>query len=268
MENKEIEIMGVLNITPNSFSDGACYNSTPLALKRVSEMINEGVDIIDIGGESTHPFSTPISENEELDRVIPIIEVIKKNYDITLSIDTYKSVVAEEAIKNGVKIINDISGFTFDSKMIDVAKKYNVKSIIMHTSNRPQIMQNHISYNNIIEDIYNFFDKQIKKLKENDINDIVIDPGFGFGKSLDDNYKLLANLKTFKKFNLPILVGISRKSMIGKLKDPDYKVDERLGGTITLNTLAILNGASIIRVHDIKEHKQMILAIERYIRSI
>ena len=131
----------------------------------------------------------------------------------------------------------------------------------MHTSNRPQIMQNYTHYENIVEDIYNFFEKQIKRLKNNNINDIIIDPGFGFGKTLNDNYKLLANLKKFKELNLPILIGISRKSMIGKLREPNYETDERLAGTITLNTLAILNGASIIRVHDIKEHKQMILAI-------
>ncbi len=260
--------MGILNITPDSFSDGGNYCSISEALKRAKEMIDEGADIIDIGGESTKPSSNPISEEEELNRVVPIVEAISKNYDIPISIDTYKHRVAEEAIKNGAKIINDITGFTYDVKMIEIAKKYRAKSIIMHSSHSSKGMnENSIKYIDIIKEVYYFFDKQIKILKNSGINDIVIDPGFGFGKTLNDNYKLLANLSLFKNLNVPILVGVSRKSMIGKLKEPNYQTNDRLAGTIALNTVSILNGASILRVHDIKEHKQMILALEKYMKS-
>lgn len=256
-------IMGILNATPDSFSDGGKYYQLDKALFHVEEMINQGVDIIDVGGESTRPFSKPVELDEELSRVIPIIESINKNFDIIISIDTYKSRVAEEALKNGAEIINDISGFTFDEKMIDVASKYNATCVVMHIKGTPKNMQVDPKYTDIVEEIYSFLNERVKVLKEKSIKNIIIDVGFGFGKSLEDNYILLNNLKRFKEIGCPILTGISRKSMIGKVVnvEPEY----RISGTLALNTIAILNGTSILRVHDVKDNYQAIKVIQKYL---
>jgi dihydropteroate synthase len=255
--------MGILNITPDSFSDGGKYYQLDKALFHVEEMISQGVDIIDVGGESTRPFSNPVELDEELNRVIPIIENINKNFDIIISIDTYKSRVAEEALKNGAEIVNDISGFTFDEKMVDITSKYNATCIVMHIKGTPKNMQVDPKYNNVVEEIYNFLNQRVEILRERSIQNIIIDLGFGFGKSLDDNYILLNNLKSFKKIGCPILSGISRKSMIGKVVDVDP--ENRVSGTLALNTIAILNGTSILRVHDIKENYQAIKVIQKYL---
>jgi len=261
--NNDIYIMGILNITPDSFSDGGKYLNLDESLKKAESMINEGADIIDIGGESTRPFSEPVSLNEELDRIIPVIEKINKNFNTVISIDTYKSSVAEEAIKAGAEIINDISGFTFDNNMINIAKKYNAACIIMHIKGTPKNMQVDPKYNDVVNDIFNHLNNIVKKLKKHGLIKIIIDPGFGFGKSLEDNYHILKNLEKYKKIKCPIMVGISRKSMIGKIVD--VKPDLRLPGTIALNSIAILKGAQIIRVHDIKEHMQCVKVIQKYL---
>jgi len=255
--------MGVINITPDSFSDGGEYNTLDKALVKVEEMIKEGATIIDIGGESTRPFSEAISEDEEIDRVIPLIEKINRNFETIISIDTYKSKVAELAIQNGAEIINDISGFTFDSNMINVAKKYNATSIIMHIKGTPKDMQINPVYHDVVSEIYDFFKERINFCKNNGVEKLILDPGFGFGKSLDHNYILLKNLNKFTDFGYPVLVGISRKSMIGKVIDVPPK--ERVAGTISLNTIAILNGAKMVRVHDVKEAYQSIAVIKKYL---
>ncbi len=257
-----ITIMGILNITPDSFSDGNKYNNLDKALSHCESMIKNGAEIIDVGGESTRPYSKQVEVQEELDRVIPVIEKIISNFDVTVSIDTTKSEVALESVKKGVQIINDISGFTFDNNMINVAKDYDAISIIMHIKGTPQNMQELPIYDDIIAEVITDLRNKALLLTNNGLKRIVIDPGFGFGKSVDDNYQILLNLSLFKELGYPILAGISRKSMIGSVTGTNP--ENRLGGSIALNTVAALNGASIIRVHDIQEHQQLKLVIERY----
>jgi len=261
--NNIIYIMGILNVTPDSFSDGGKFNKLDTALFQAEKMINDGADIIDIGGESTRPFSEPVSEDEELSRVIPVIEAVNENFKTIISIDTYKSKIAEEAVKSGAEIINDISGLSFDKNMEKIILKYNTPCVIMHIKGTPKNMQNNPDYDDVVIDIYNFFKQRINDLNKNGIEKIILDVGFGFGKSLDDNYKLLKKLTVFKDFNYPILTGISRKSMIGKIID--IKPEERISSTVALNAIAIANGTKIIRVHDVKENFQAVKVIEKYL---
>lgn len=263
--NNSIYIMGILNITPDSFSDGGKFIENDKALFRVEEMIMEGADIIDVGGESTRPFSEPVSVEEELERVVPVIENINKNFNTIISIDTYKSRVAFEAINNGSEIINDISGLTFDDKMIEVASEKKAKCIVMHIKGKPKDMQIDPVYSDVANEVFDFLKRRVNELNESGINDIIIDPGFGFGKSLDDNYLLLKNLGKFSKINCPILAGISRKSMIGKIAGGITEL--RVSGTVALNTIAALNGARLWRVHDVKENFQAAKVIEKYLNN-
>jgi len=264
--NNNIYIMGILNVTPDSFSDGGKFNKLDKALFQAEKMINDGAEIIDVGGESTRPFSEPVSEFEELDRVIPVIEAIKNKFKTIISIDTYKSNIAEEAVKNGAELINDISGLIFDNNMENIALKYNTPCVIMHIKGTPKSMQDNPVYVNVVEDIYDFFKQRINALNKKGIKKLILDVGFGFGKSLDDNYKLLKNLNIFNDFNYPILSGISRKSMIGKVID--IKPEERISSTVALNAIAIANGTKIIRVHDVKENYQAVKVIEKYLNTI
>jgi dihydropteroate synthase len=260
-----VYLMGILNVTPDSFSDGGKFLDRDKALFHVEDMIKNGADIIDIGGESTRPFSDPISEEIEMDRVIPIIKLINENFNTIISVDTYKSAVADEAMKNGAEIINDISGFTHDGEMKNVAFKNNAACIIMHKKGTPKDMQENPQYIDVVSEVYDFLKKQSDDLQLYGIKKIIIDVGFGFGKSLDDNYKLLKNLRIFTDLKLPVLAGISRKSMIGKVIDIIPK--ERLSGTVALNTIAVLNGARILRVHDVKENYQAVKVIEKYLEA-
>jgi dihydropteroate synthase len=262
-ESNKIYIAGILNVTPDSFSDGGKFKNFDTALIHVEKMINEGADIIDIGGESTRPFSEPVSLNEELDRVIPVVEKINKEFKTMISVDTYKSAVAEEAMKNGAEIINDISGFTFDKNMENVALKYNAVSIIMHIKGEPRNMQIDPVYEDVVKEVYDFLYERVEYLKNKGLKEIIIDPGFGFGKCLNDNYVLLKNLNKFMKIGCPIMAGISRKSMIGKILN--ILPEERLASTLALNTAAVQNGARILRVHDVKEHYQAAKVLEKYI---
>lgn len=261
--DNKIYLMGILNVTPDSFSDGGKYDSIDKALFRAEEMKKEGADIIDIGGESTRPFSNSVTLEEELERVIPVIERISKNIDTVISVDTYKSKVADEALKNGAKIINDISGFTFDKDMENIALKYNATSIIMHIKGTPKNMQSDPHYDDVVKEVYDFLKEKVDLLKKIGLKDLIIDVGFGFGKSLEDNYRLLRNLKLFANIGCPILTGISRKSMIGKIVETTPS--DRAAATIALNTLAINNGTKIIRCHDVKENYQAIKVIEQYL---
>ena len=249
-------IMGILNVTPDSFHDGGKYNTIKQALIHTEQMISEGADIIDVGGESTRPGSNPISEKEELSRVIPIIDAINKNFKITVSIDTTKSAVARQALDSGATIVNDISGLSFDPTLADIVSKYEAQIILCHTSSRPVDMQKKTSYKNIVKDIYNYLENSIKISEDCGIlsDNISIDPGFGFGKTANHNLLLLKSLSKFKKLDKKVVVGTSMKSFIGKILQSD-DIDQRILGTFATIVISILNGADIVRVHDVKEMK-------------
>jgi dihydropteroate synthase len=225
-------------------------------------MEEEGADLIDIGGESTRPNSEPLAVEEELRRVIPVIEALVPKIRIPLSIDTYKSNVAEEAIKAGARMINDISGGNLDDKMFETIADINLPYVMMHMQGRPQNMQDHPTYQNVTGDIFNDFEKRIHKFKKLNFNKIILDPGFGFGKTLEHNYKLLKELRYFQELGYPILAGVSRKGMINKVIGTSPVTS--LNGTTVLNTIALLNGASIIRVHDVTEAVQAAQLVEFY----
>lgn len=247
-------IMGILNVTPDSFYDGGKYSSIDAALRRAESILSEGADIIDVGGESTRPGSMPVSPEEEMERVCPVIERISREIDIKISIDTTKSGVAEEAVKCGASIINDISGLTFDPKIADVAARYNTDLVIMHIRGKPADMQKNTEYDNLIQDILDFLNESatIAMKKGVDKSSIIIDPGIGFGKSMEQNYGIIENIGKFTETGFPVLIGLSRKSLISRLYSKD---EERLFATIALNSIAVRNGARIIRVHDVKEHR-------------
>ena len=247
-------MMGVLNVTPNSFSDGGLYLDTNKAVEHAKQMIKDGADIIDIGGESSKPGSDPISEEEELKRVTPIIKKLKET-GVLISIDTYKPRVAEECLKLGAHIVNDITGLR-NKEMTNIISKYDVPVIIMHMLGTPKTMQDNIQYSNVINDIREFFQKRISEAKQASINKIILDPGIGFGKTTEHNLQILKHLDQFD-FNYPILIGPSRKSFIGNITN--LPVDQRLEGTIASISIGILNRANIIRIHDIKECKRAAL---------
>ncbi|MEO8665092.1 MAG: dihydropteroate synthase [Ignavibacteria bacterium] len=249
-------IMGVLNITPDSFSDGGTYFDDKLKLDIVIQdavrMEQDGADFIDVGGESTRPGSESISIDEELERVVPVISELKKKINIPLSIDTYKSEVAEEAIKAGASIVNDISGFRFDQKIAGITGKYKASCILMHIKGTPKKMQENPVYDNVVKEVYEYLEASIGIAKENGIEQIIGDVGIGFGKTLEHNLELIRNLKEFKSLNCPLLLGISRKSFLSKIFPTP--VNERLDATIAANTIGIMNGANILRVHDVLQN--------------
>ncbi len=248
--------MGILNITPDSFSDGGLYFNLNDAVNHAFKMIDEGADIVDIGGESTKPGSDFVTVDEEINRVIPVIKVIlDKKPEAIISVDTTKSIVAEEALKNGAQIINDISGLTFDSNMSKVISKYDAAVVIMHIKGTPKTMQQNPSYDDVVNEVYNFLKLQIVKAKEAGNSKIIIDPGIGFGKRIQDNFELIKNLSEFKELNYPILIGLSRKSFIGKTLDLD--IEKRDTASAVLEGLAIKNGAGIIRTHNVKNAVQV-----------
>jgi len=250
-------IMGVLNVTPDSFYDGNKYFDKDIAIDRAFKLEEEGADIIDIGGQSTRPGSQKISPEVEMERVIPVIQAIKKNIGIPISIDTYYSSVAEEAVKNGAEIINDTSALTLDDNMINIAKKYDVPLILMHYFKSLQPMPTEPYYNDVIFDILLWLQERINYIQQAnyDIEKIIIDPGIGFGKLLEHNLEILQKLDAFRCLGRPVLIGPSRKSFIGKIL-LDKGPQERLEGTIAACILSMLKGASIIRVHDVKEIKK------------
>ena len=255
------KIMGILNITPDSFFDGGEYNSEYKILNQVEKMLSEGADIIDVGGHSSRPGAKKITIEKETERVIPIINLIAGKFkNIIISIDTFRSEIARKAIEAGASIINDISGGDLDKKMYEVAGELKVPYIIMHMKGVPSNMQNETKYDNIIFDIIKNLSYKIDLAKKAGVLDIIIDPGFGFGKSLKDNFKILKNLSSFKQLNQPIMVGLSRKSMIYKLLESS--ANDALNGTTCLNSISLNNGANIIRVHDVKEAKETVKLIE------
>jgi dihydropteroate synthase len=247
--------MGILNVTPDSFSDGGRFFEVSKAVERGMQMAEEGADIIDIGGESTRPGSQPVTEDEEMGRVIPVIERLVREVKTPLSIDTCKARVAEAALHAGASLINDISGMTVDPQMVDVAQRHSAAVVLMHIKGTPKTMQEEPHYENVIREVYEFLSIQSAKARENGIRQIIVDPGIGFGKNLGHNLDLIKGLKTFSLLGCPVLVGPSRKSFIGKLLD--LPVDERLEGTAAAVTACILHGANIVRVHDVKEMKRV-----------
>ncbi len=259
-------IMGILNITPDSFFDGGKYEYTTEIQKRVREIVDEGADIIDIGAYSSRPGAVDISEEEEWNRLKRGLDVIFEEYDDAIvSVDTFRSGIATRAIEAGAAIINDISGGDLDKDMFQTIAQLNVPYIVMHMQGTPQTMQDNPSYNNTISEIIFDLSKKIDTLRQYGVKDIIIDPGFGFGKLPNDNYSILNNLEKFTIFELPILVGLSRKSMI--YKTIDSTPDNSLNGTTVLNALALAKGANILRVHDVREAVECVKLYERCYHS-
>ena len=245
-------VMAILNITPDSFYGKSRINTIHEALKNTEKFIKEGAKFIDVGAYSSRPGAVDVSETEELQRIIPVITAIAKEYpDILISIDTFRAKVAEEAILAGGHIINDIAAGNLDDKMFETVAKLQVPYIMMHMKGTPQNMQQNPTYNNVAQEVFNYFDEKIAHLKQLGVKDLIIDPGFGFAKTIAHNYELLEQMEILHKFELPILVGFSRKSMITKVLN--IKAHEALNGTTILNTISLLKGASILRVHDVKE---------------
>jgi dihydropteroate synthase len=251
-------VMGILNVTPDSFFDGGKYKTENLILRRAEEILSQGATIIDIGALSTRPGTEGISTKEELDRLLPAVKIVKKAFpNANVSIDTYRSWVALEVIEQcGACIVNDVSGGNFDVRMFETVGRLGVPYILMHMLGTPLDMQNDPVYEDIIRDISLFFTDRIKKLTRAGVKDVIIDPGFGFGKALDHNYELLNRLDSFKVFQVPLLVGASRKSMICKLLE--LNPENALNGTTVVNTLALMGGTDILRVHDVKEAMQAV----------
>jgi len=255
---KQTLLMGVLNVTPDSFSDGGLFIDKEKAFARGLKMIEEGADFIDIGGESTRPGSKPLGLDEELRRVIPVIESLAKEVDAPISIDTYKSAVAKKAIEAGAQIINDISGLHLDPSLSQVAAKENVPLVLMHISGNPETMQENIHYESIFSEIIQYLKDSIQRAETAGVDpeQIIIDPGIGFGKTVEDNLIILKNLQEFKILGRPLLLGTSRKNFIGKILNAD--VTERLEGTLSSIVVGVLNGAHIIRCHDVLQAKRAI----------
>ncbi len=251
-------VMGILNITPDSFFDGGKWvGNIDQAIEHTGKMLDDGATIIDVGGYSSRPNAENVSPQEEIDRVVPVIEALVAKYaDIIISIDTFRGVVAKKAVEAGAAIINDISGGNIDDEMLETAAELKVPYILMHMQGTPQNMQTFTQYDDIILEMLAYFREKIKFLTEAGCHDIILDPGFGFSKNLEQNYFLLSHLDQFKILNLPILVGVSRKSMI--YKKLGITPAEALNGTTAINTLALQNGASILRVHDVREANQII----------
>jgi len=255
-------VMGILNITPDSFYKGSCYNTDKEILEAAVKMISEGADILDVGGYSSRPGATDLSPAEEGSRVLRAIALIRKELpDAVISVDTFRSEIAMEAIAGcGADIINDISGGEADNGMFNVVEKLKVPYILMHMRGNPGTMQDDPKYDDVVADILKWFSERIMRLQTAGVKDIIIDPGFGFGKTADHNFEMIRRLGEFSIAGLPVLVGISRKSMIWKTLG--ISADEALPGTCVLNTVALINGADILRVHDVKEARQAIRLFE------
>ncbi|MDX1637703.1 MAG: dihydropteroate synthase, partial [Balneolaceae bacterium] len=258
---------GVLNATPDSFSDGGRYNDLDSALGQIGLMVGQGSSIIDVGGESTRPGSDPVSEDEELNRVMPILERAIPEFPETIfSIDTTKYNVARKALDRGVHIVNDISGLQKEPRLADLCAEHGAAYILMHSKGNPKTMQEDPAYGDVIADIYSYFEKQAALAGGKGVDQIVLDPGIGFGKTLQHNLKILANLDRFLDLGYPLLVGASRKSMLGKILN-DREVGGRLIGTVAAHYHALMKGAKILRVHDVREANDSILvynALDEY----
>lgn len=250
-------LFGILNVTPDSFSDGGKYFSAEQAITKGLELLNDGADVLDIGGESTRPGAVPVSSEEELNRVLPVIQgIIKQKPDALISVDTTKSSVAESVLKAGAAIINDISGSNFDQNILNVIKHYNASYVLMHMQGEPRSMQNNPQYKEVVSDIYDFLLNKVEIAKKIGIKNIIIDPGIGFGKKTSDNYEIIKRLNEFKGIGHPIMIGLSKKSFLGKALN--ISIDERDDPTLIAETLAIKNGARFIRTHNVKKARYAI----------
>ena len=261
-KNKELsfaipKIMGIVNVTPDSFSDGGKYFSIDQAVTQGLKLIDEGANIIDIGGESTRPGSDSVSLEEELKRTTPVIKsILHLRKDSIISIDTTKSEVAKQALDNGAQMINDISGLTFDENMTQVAKEYDSCVVIMHIKGNPKTMQDNPEYSDVVKEVYDFLLVQSIKSKQNGLDKIIVDPGIGFGKRIEDNFSLIKNLDYFQSLGYPVMVGLSKKSFIGRTLDLD--INQRDVGTVIMETISILKTARIIRTHNVKYCNQIV----------
>lgn len=259
--------MGILNITPDSFYKKSRVPSVNDALKRADKMIQEGADILDLGGESTMPGSDPIPEEEELRRILPVVRETIKKFDIPVSVDTYKSAVAKVVLEEGASIINDISGLRFNPDMAKTIAPTNAGVVIMHISGKPKTMQENPFYKFLMKEIKSYLDESINLAISTGISEdrIVIDPGIGFGKDFSHNVAILKKLKLLKKLKKPILLGLSRKSFIGKILD--LPVEERLEGTLAASIIGIINGAQILRTHDVKETRRAVAVADAILKN-
>lgn len=258
---KKPKVMGVLNVTPDSFYDGGRYKDEVSILRQTEKLLNEGAAFIDLGAYSSRPNAADISEEEELRRILPVVDLLLNNFpDIYLSIDTFRSKVARSCLENGAAMINDISAGNLDSGMMATISEFKVPYIMMHMKGNPQNMVQQATYDKLLEEILHYLSEKVALAKSFGINDIILDPGFGFSKNTFQNFSLLRNLHLFKTFGLPVLVGLSRKSMI--CKTLNNKPSEALNGTTVLNTYALTKGANILRVHDVKEAMECIELLE------
>jgi dihydropteroate synthase len=265
--DERTHLMGILNVTPDSFSDGGLYMDPHKAISRGIELASQGADIIDIGGESTRPGSKPLPADEELRRIIPVIEALSAKVEIPISIDTHKSSIAEKAIEAGAEMINDISGLKFDRNMADVAAKYDVPVVLMHIKGTPEVMQVDVHYDCLLTEIMEYLEQSIEIAEGAGIDPklIIIDPGIGFGKSVGDNLKIIRHLAELKSLGKPILLGPSRKSFIGKILNAP--IDQRDEGTLASISAAIMNGANIIRVHDVGPARKAARIVDAILRG-
>lgn len=253
--------MGILNITPDSFFDGGRYKNDSDILQKTAKMLTEGATFIDVGAYSSRPNAQHISEKQELQRILPVIDLLLKNFpEILISVDTFRSNIAIKTIEHGAAIINDISGGNMDKNMFTAVAKLQVPYILMHMLGTPQTMQQNPNYKDVTQELISFFAEKIAQLRTLDLNDVIIDVGFGFGKTLAHNYKLLKNLSLFNSLEVPVLAGISRKSMLYKPLHTSAK--EALNATTSANTIALLHGASILRVHDVKEAVEAVKIVQ------
>lgn len=256
------KVMGILNVTPDSFYDGGRFKNESSIINQVEFMLTEGATFIDVGAYSSRPGADHVSETEELNRIIPVIKLLVKQFpEINLSIDTFRSKIAQECINYGAAMINDISAGKLDDKMIETIGKLQVPYVMMHMKGSPQSMHQQTDYSDLMKEIIYYFSERIAEARAHKINDIIIDPGFGFSKTLEQNYKLLSNLQLLKLIEKPILAGISRKSMIYKLLD--ISPENALNATSSLNTVSLLKGAKILRVHDVKEAMECVTLINQ-----
>lgn len=255
------KVMGILNITPDSFFDGGKYNNQTSIISHVEKMLSEGATFIDIGAYSSRPGAKHISEDEELHRIIPVIELLVNEFpQILISVDTFRSTIAKQSIEKGACIVNDISAGNMDSRMFKTVANLQIPYIIMHMQGTPQNMQANPTYTDVVKEVLYYFSQKIEKLRTLGVNDIIADVGFGFGKTQAHNFELLSNLTLFKNLDVPLLAGLSRKSML--YKPLNNTSNEALNATTVANTIALLNGASILRVHDVKEAVEAVKIVE------
>jgi dihydropteroate synthase len=255
-------VMGILNVTPDSFYDGGRFDESGKALSRAETMLKQGADIIDLGAMSTRPGAKEISEEEEIKRLLPVLRLLIRNFSETpVSVDTYRSAVVKACYEEGAAVVNDISGGRFDPGMVIFVGKHNIPYIMMHVHGTPESMQNHPLDSDVMDKITAFFAAQINEFRAAGATQLILDPGFGFGKTMQANYTILRRLGELGVFGYPLLVGISRKSMIGKVLN--VTPEDALNGTTVLNTIALLNGADVIRVHDVKEATEVVSLLKQ-----